>query len=168
MFANYSLQLCSQASELEGVGTIDNCVLRDGREHVISHSVKLAASWAVTPQMTQILKQFVLLVVIPKVSRFGGYSVFFLSPFTGSGGEKCLKLTLLPFSFELRAVLHVLKITVHRFFISLEEKIQIFVKRKLFSKFLFRGFPLGCFPRGNSNIFLRVSYHTHCFHHIHS
>lgn len=88
--------------------------------------------------MTQILKQFVLMTVITQVSRFKNELSVFL-PFFYTISEKILEvgyISSIPLE-TTRAILYIFRISIHRSFISLQEKIQIFLKSKLFLKCLF-------------------------------
>lgn len=165
MSANCLFQLCSQADKFKAVGTIYHCVVQLGRN-------------------TRFLILFKSLPVVKTsndsdseaVCSDGNYSslqvqklnsVFFFPSFIRFQKNTWSWLYLFHSLETTRAILYIFRITIHRSFISLQEKIQILLKSKLFWNVSLWFFSLGIVPLWfNIHIFLRVSYHTHT--HTHS
>lgn len=137
MSANCLFQLCSQARKFKAVGTIYHCVIQLGRKHVLPHSFRVIASWVKTSNDSD--SEAVC-------SNDGNYSSLQVQKLTQcfsslfyTISERILEvgyISSIPLE-TTRAILYIFRITIHRSFISLQEKIQIFLKSKLFLKCLF-------------------------------
>ena len=168
MSANCLFQLCSQAGKFKAVGTIYHCVVQLGRKYTLPHSFQVIASWVKTSNDSD--SEAVC-------SNDGNYSSLQVQKLTQCFSSlllydfrkntwSWLYLSSIPLE-TTRAILYIFRITIHRSFISLQEKIQIFLKSKLFWNVSLWFFSLGIVPLWfNIHIFLRVSYHTHTHTHI--
>lgn len=157
-YSSYAARLTSSRQWAQ----FNHCVVQLGRKYALPHSFQVIASWVKTSNDSD--SEAVC-------SNDGNYSSLQVQKLT-----QCFS-SLLLYDFRkilevgyissipletTRAILYIFRITIHRSFISLQEKIQILLKSKLFWNVSLWFFSLGIVPLWfNIHIFLRVSHHLH-------